>query len=189
MENCRFVFFMTCSKGQVSSWWWGFLCVHLASLYALRSYSSGASQTWSHYLRSINNSGLKSVGRTVFLVMVPGLCSQWELPHVRMEPWPNSASLDMSCWAPSSWGQWELWQRRKGRSLGLPVFIFSFDAGSEGLWSTDGSTNFTWRLSFLIRVYQVKPNGWPVCYGLLIEQHSVLVCIRNYLHKVVLVTI
>lgn len=37
--------------------------------------------------------------------------------------------------------------------------------------------------------YQVKPSGWPVCYGLLIEQHSVLVCIKNYLHKVVLVTI
>lgn len=86
-----------------------------------------------------------------------------------------------------------MWQRRKGRSLGLPVFIFSFDAGSEGLWSTDGSRNFTeaaaWSLSFLVRMYQVKPNGWAVCYGLLIEQHSVLVCIRNYLHKVVLVTI
>lgn len=43
--------------------------------------------------RSINNSGLKSVGRTsVFLVMVPGLlCSQWELPHVRMEPWPEQS--------------------------------------------------------------------------------------------------
>lgn len=43
--------------------------------------------------------------------------------------------------------------------------------------------------SVFLSEYQVKPNGWPVCYGLLIEQHSVLVCIKNYLHKIVLVTI
>lgn len=65
--------------------------------------TSGASQTWRHYLRIINKSGLKSVGPTsVFPVMVPGLlCSLWEHPLSVWSPGLNSASLDMSCWALS----------------------------------------------------------------------------------------
>lgn len=131
----------------------------------------------------------------VFLVMVPGLlCSQWELPHVRMEPWPEQCQPEhelLSTFLLRSVGV--VAKKKRKESWSSCFYIPSFDAGSEGLWSTDGSRNFTkaaaWSLSFLVRMYQVKPNGWAVCYGLLIEQHSVLVCIRNYLHKVVLVTI
>lgn len=102
-----------------------------------------ASQTWCHYLKRINKSGLKSVGPTsVCPVMVPGLL--YSMAAL------DSASLGMGGWAPLAAiffppALSESFDKEGHGSLLIFLILHSvLMQGFVGLWrNTCGSSNFT----------------------------------------------
>lgn len=190
---------MTCSKGTVLVL--GFPVCTLGFSLSPKIILDIASQTWCHYLKRINKSGLKSVGPTsVCPVMVPGLLySMAAVP--RQCGALDSASLGMGGWAPLAAIFFppevsESFDKEVVVVFYLPDFTcralsgFGVHVAAVILLKQLHWNSLKWfSPQNVSNKYSVKPFWMASVLWAGYRTASVLVCIRNSLHKIVLVTI